>query len=509
MIHRLLSIIVLFVLISQSLYAQDSQPKFIQDSLETYIKAEQKLWQIPAIAVAIIKDGKVVKTIVSGVKDIKSNAPIDENSLFMIGSNSKAFTSILMATLAEEKQLSLKDPVKKWLPYFELKDAWLSKNVNVLDILSHRVGFETFQGDFLNFDNELSSEEIIRKFALIDPTHQYRDTWGYFNTGYTIAGEIIKASTNKTWAEQMREKIFIPLEMTHSLARSEEIKTASNTTLAHTIVDGELKIIPYGDIDATAPAGSISSSITDMSKWVIALLNDGTYKDAQIIPKKAIAETIYPRSIQGNSWHPFNKSQFSLYGLGWDLQDYEGYKLVMHTGGIHGYVTSVTTVPEKNLGIVILTNTDQNYFFEALKWDILDAYLDLPRHNYSKPYRGFYERAKAREKAEKNKRLEDVAKQNKPSVSLDSFVGRYKNNVYGTLNIKKIADNKLQIDFEHHKDLKVVLAHLENNEFYAVFNNPLYGESVFPFEVKGNDVLKFTLKLHPSVERTTYDFYKE
>ncbi|WP_298893704.1 serine hydrolase domain-containing protein [uncultured Psychroserpens sp.] len=507
--NRLQKITTLFVLLGYSLYSQDNQPQFIKDSLESYIKTEQKLWQIPAVAVAIIKDGKIVKTIVNGVKDIESNAPLDENSLFMIGSNSKAFTSILMATLAEEKLFSLKDPVKKWLPYFKLKDPWLTEKVNVLDILSHRVGFETFQGDFLNFDNELSSEDIIKKFALIEPTYDYRETWGYFNTGYTIAGEIIKASSNKTWAEQLRTKIFIPLEMNNSLALSEEIKSATNTTLAHTIVDGKLKIIPYGDIDATAPAGSISSSITDMSKWVIALLNNGTYNGAQVIPKRAIDQTIYPRSIQGNSWHPFNKSHFSLYGLGWDLQDYEGHKLIMHTGGIHGYVTSVTTVPEKNIGIVILTNTDQNYFFEALKWDILDAYLDLPRNNYSQLYRSFYERGKEREKTEKDLRLKEVAENNKPSVSLDRFEGSYKNEVYGMLSIKKVGEDELRIDFEHHKDLKVKLMHLKNNEFYAVFNNPLYGESVFPFVIENNNVVKFTLKLHPSVERTTYDFYKE
>ncbi|MCD2258313.1 serine hydrolase domain-containing protein [Psychroserpens luteolus] len=506
---RLQKITTLFVLLSYSLYSQDNQPQFIEDSLESYIKTEQKLWQIPGVAVAIIKDGKVVKTIVNGVKDIESNTPLDENSLFMIGSNSKAFTSILMATLAEEKLFSLKDPVKKWLPYFKLKDPWLTEKVNVLDILSHRVGFETFQGDFLNFDNELSSEDIIKKFALIEPTYDYRETWGYFNTGYTIAGEIIKASSNKTWAEQLRTKIFTPLEMNNTLALSEEIKLATNTTLAHTLVDGKLKIIPYGDIDATAPAGSISSSIADMSKWVIALLNNGVYNETQVIPQKAIAQTIYPRSIQGNSWHPFHKSHFSLYGLGWDLQDYEGHKLIMHTGGIHGYVTSVTNVPEKNIGIVILTNTDQNYFFEALKWDILDAYLDLPRNNYSKLYRSFYERGKNREKAEKDLRLKEVAENNKTSVSLDRFEGSYKNEVYGMLTIKKGGEDQLRIDFEHHKDLNVKLMHLKNNEFYAVFNNPLYGESVFPFVIEDNNVIKFTLKLHPSVERTTYDFYKE
>lgn len=483
-------------------------PSFIKDSLDSYVKKEQKLWKIPAVAVSIIKDGKIVKTFVNGIKDINTRDTINENTLFMIGSNSKAFTSTLVAMLAEEKVFSLKDPVKKWLPYFKLKDSWLTEKVDIVDVLSHRVGFETFQGDFLNFDNELTSEEIIKKFALIEPTNQYRETWGYFNTGYTIAGEIIKQATQKTWAEQLKNKIFMPLEMNNTLALSAEISQSKNKTLAHTIVDGKLQIIPYGDIDATAPAGSISSSISDMSKWVTTLLADGKYKGKQVISTKAIKDTRQPRTIQGNAWSPFNRSQFSLYGLGWDLQDYDGYKIIMHNGGIHGYVTSVTTIPEKKLGIVILTNTDQNYFFEALKWDIIDAYLGLPQRNYSKLYRAAFDREKLHEKVEKEKRLQQVAENNKPSISLKNFVGKYKNDVYGWLEIKKMNKNKLQINFQHHKDLKVTLSHLKDDKFYAVYNNPMYGESVFQFEIENNKVKKFTLKLHPSVEETTYDFYK-
>jgi len=502
-------IVVLLLVVNINLHAQENLPSFIKDSLENYIIKAQKEWQIPAIAVAIVKDGKLVKTILSGVKDVESNTLIDQNTLFMIGSNSKAFTATLMATLAEEGKLSLKDPVKKWLPYFKMKDDWLTEKVDIVDILSHRVGFETFQGDFLNFDNELSSKEIIQKFALIEPTNQYRDQWGYFNTGYTIAGEIIKAATNKTWEEQLKERLFLPLEMNNSLALSKDIKVAKNKTLAHTITNGNLTIIPYGDIDATAPAGSISSSIADMTKWVLTLLNGGKYNTKQVIPTNALINTVYPRSFQNISWHPYNKTNFSLYGLGWDLQDYEGYKLVMHTGGIHGYLSSVTTLPKKNLGIIILTNTDQNSLYEALKWEIIDAYLGLPRQNYSAIYKSFYDKGKANKKVKKEKLIKEVENKNKPSISLNKFLGRYANEVYGSLTISKKSKDTLQIDFEHHKNLTVKLMHLKNNKFYAVFNNPLYGESVFPFIVKDNKVVEFTLKLDPSVEVTTYTFYKQ
>jgi len=498
----------IFALSICNIQAQNDEPIFIKDSLEAYIKTQQHLWQIPAVAVAIIKDGKIVKTITSGVTDIKSNTLIDENTLFMIGSNTKAFTSILIASLAVEKVISLEDPVKKWIPYFKMSDPWLTEKVNVTDILSHRVGFGTFQGDFLNFDNNFTSEEIIKKFALIKPTYDYRETWGYFNTGYTIAGEIVKAATGKTWAEQIQERIFTPLKMKNSLPLSGQIGKAKNKTLAHTIVDDKLRIIPFGDIDATAPAGSISSSISDMSKWVMTLLADGKFNNKEVIPTKAIEETIYPRSIIGNGWHPFNRQQFSLYGFGWDLQDYDGNRMVMHTGGIHGFVTSVTTVPEENLGIIVLTNTDSNYFFEALKWDIVDAYLELPRQNYGKLFKKYYDRSKEREKEEKRSHQKEISENHKPSVSLSNFEGIYRNKVYGWLTIKELK-GKLHIDFQHHKDLKVRLSHLKENKFYAVYNSPIYGESVFPFEVENKKVKKFTLKLHPDVDPSEYEFYKE
>lgn len=490
-------------IVSTTLSAQEALPSFIKDSLDTYLQSQQKQWKIPALAVAIIKDGKVVKTYIKGVTDYESNTPIDEHTLFMIGSNSKAFTATLMATLAQEDAFSLKDPVVKWLPYFKLHDPWLTQKVDIVDVLSHRVGFETFQGDFLNFDNKLTSEQIIKKFALIEPTHQYRETWGYFNTGYTIAGEIIKSATGKTWAAQLQEKIFTPLDMQNSVALSKDILQSNNRTLAHTIIDGEAVVIDYGDIDATAPAGSISSSITDMSTWVTALLANGKYEEKQVIPAEAITATRTPRSIMGTARNPF-----SLYGLGWDIEAYEGNKLIMHTGGIHGYVTSVTMLPEKNLGIVILTNTDSNYLFEGLKYDILDAYLEKPIKKLSHLYYAYFKQNQANKKKQKEAWLATVAEKNKPSVSLSKFEGNYANEVYGWIKIKKIED-ELHIDFEHHKDLKVILKHTKDNEFLATFSNTLYGQSIFPFEVVDEKVTKFVLKLDPQVEQTTYDFYKQ
>ena len=241
---------------------------------------------------------------------------------------------------------------------------------------------------FLNFDNSLTSEEIIKKFSRIKPTYGFREKWGYFNTGYTIAGEIIEKATGKSWATQLQERIFNPLEMNRSLALSKDIHTATNRARAHSVRDNKPVEIPYGDIDATAPAGSISSSIADMSKWVITLLNNGIYKDKQVIPTRALKETKTPRSILGNADYPFY-----LYGLGWFIESRGEHTMVSHTGGIHGFVSSVTMIPDENLGVIILTNTDSNYLYEGLKHEIINEFLlegDEKRPKVLDTYYGFY-----------------------------------------------------------------------------------------------------------------------
>ncbi len=498
---------ILLFLVTIGLTAQDAPPKFIADSLDLYIEDAMKDWQIPGMAVAIIKDGKIEKIATYGVKDLKTNDPVDENSLFMIGSNTKAFTGILMATLATNGVFSLEDPIVKWLPNFKMKDEWIGKHLTIADGLSHRAGFQTFQGDFMVFDSDLTPNQIIEKYSKIEPVHSFRTTWGYFNTGYMLAGEVVKASTGKTWGQMIQDSIFTPLGMNNSLALSKEISNAKNATKAHTYENGKIIEIAYGDIDLVAPAGSISSSISDMATWVKVLLNNGVLDAQTVINPKAINATIQPYSIMGNGGHPFNTSHFALYGLGWDLMDYEGYKIIAHTGGIHGYVTSVTTVPEENLGVVVLTNTDANYFFEGLKWDIVDAYLGLKRNNYHKPYYGYFLASKKREKEQIEAWKAKAAENPETSVPLKKFAGTYKSEVYGSIQLSLEGDT-LNATFEHHPQLKASLAHIGEDEFMANYNHPLYGVSVFPFTTKDEKVESFVLKLPDFIEATTYDFVK-
>jgi CubicO group peptidase (beta-lactamase class C family) len=485
----------------------DSIPSFIRDSLDSYVNKALNDWQIPGVSVCIVKNGKVVVMKGYGVKELGTNDKVDENTLFMIGSNSKAFTATAIALLDAEKKLSLDDKVQKWLPDFKLYDPWVAKEANIRDLLCHRLGFETFQGDFMYFDSDLTTAEVREKMGKLKPMYGFRSKWGYTNCAFMTAGEIIPKVTGQSWADFVTERIFKPLGMNNSLALSKDIQTAGNKCSAHTVAEGVLKKIPYGHIDNLAPAGSISSSVNDMSKWVIMQLNNGKLDGKEIIPASAIAQTRTPHSILGNGGHMFNKSHFALYGLGWFLQEYAGRKIVEHTGGVNGFVTSVCLVPEEQLGIIVFTNTDANGFFEALRNEIEDAYLGLPYRNYSKLYRS-YQWADEEEKAKELKAVRDsIAMNPKPELPLTAYAGEYMHTVYGKMNIK-IETGKLIMRFEHHKGRYGTLEPLGGNRFFCIYNEALFGMKKLEFTVANKKVKSLTVRVADFVEFTPYEFVK-
>jgi CubicO group peptidase (beta-lactamase class C family) len=494
------------VFISCKAIAQDT-PSFIKDSLDNYVQKALTDWKIPSVAVCIVKDGKVVWMKGYGVKEIGSTDKVDENTLFMIGSNTKAFTATALAMLDADKKLSLDDKVQKWLPDFKLFDPWVAKEATVRDLLCHRLGFETFQGDFMYFDSDLSLEEVRQRFAKVKPLYSFRSRWGYTNAAFMTAGEVIPKVTGKTWAEFVHDSIFVPLGMNNSLVLSKEIETASNKASAHTLVNGEIKKVAYGRLENMAPAGAISSSANDLSHWVMMQLDNGKYNNKQIVPVSAIAQTRTPNSILGDGGVLFNKGHFALYGLGWFLQEYNGRKIVQHTGGVNGFVTSVTLIPEEKLGIVVLTNTDANSFYEALKWEIMDAYMSLPYRNYSNAYLAFQKQQDARTAKWLKEKKDTVAMNLKSSLPLQNFTGTYKHDIYGNMNIA-MQNGKLVAAFEHHKGRYAELEPLGGNRFLVTFNDPLYGVKVWPFTIESGKIKSVTVTVADFVEFTPYEFYK-
>lgn len=483
--------------------------KFIKDSLDIYINKALTNWRIPGVAVCIVKDGKIVLMKGYGIKELGLPGKVDQNTLFMIGSNTKAFTATALAMLQAEKKISLDEKVTKYIPEFKLENKPAGEMAIVKDLLSHRLGFRTFQGDFMFYNTNLSRHEVIDKLGKMKATYPFRTTWGYTNAAFLTAGEIIPRVTGKPWEVYLRENIFAPLGMTSTLALTAEMPKALNRTVPHTLVDGRLTAIPYCNIDGLAPAGAISSSAADMGKWVMALLDNGKVGNKQVIPAAAIAATRQPQDYVGTVNHLNGESGFQLYGLGWFIQDYNGRRLVMHDGGVSGYVSSVTLVPKEKLGIVILTNTDQNAFYEALRWDIIDVFFKNKDYHYNDTYLA-YNKVNTTAELAADKKLRDSTLLNlKPELSVNKYTGKYINELYGNLEITRgEAGNDLEIRFEHHPKMFARLQPLGGNRFYVTFSDPVFGKAIFPFTVKDGKVTGIRVKVADFVEYSPYDFKK-
>lgn len=501
--------ICLFILLftQASVYAQNvNRNRFITDSLDNLINRSLTNWRVPGAAVCIVKDGRIILRRGYGIKELGLATKVDENTLFMIGSNTKAFTATALAMLQAQGKLLLDDKVTKYVQDFKLDNKQAGDMATLRDLLSHRIGFGTFQGDFTYWTSDLSRKQVIEKMSHVKGLYPFRSRWGYTNAAFLTAGEAIESVTKKPWEQYIKETLLAPLGMSSTVALSKDLATSFNKSAAHTMIDGRLAAIKYPQIDNLAPAASMSSSANDMCKWLMALLDNGKVGNREVIPASAIKATRQPQILVGGG----EDGGFSAYGLGWFLQGYKGHRVVMHTGGVNGFVSSVTLVPDQNLGIVILTNTDQNNLIETLNYDIIDAYLKQPYRNHGDAAlteaKAGQQRTLQREKALRDSVLLNL----RPALAINDYTGKYNNDLYGNLTITKgELGNELEVRFEHHPKMFAKLQPLGGNRFFAVFSDAVFGRTVFPFTVQNNRVVGVQVKVADFIEYTPYEFKKK
>jgi len=501
------SIVLLFILIA-SLKKSNAQPSFIKDSLETYIQQGMKDWQVPGLSIVIVKDGKVVTMKGFGLRDINSTDSVDANTLFMIASNTKLFTGTALAQLEHRNKLSLNDKITKYFANFSLYDSISTKIVTIKDMLTHRLGTKTFQGDFTFFNGNISRNNVMYKMRYLNPSGVFRQDYGYCNSCFLTAGEIIQEVTKQPWEVYIYDSIVKPLNMTQTLTLGKGIAHVKNSAKAYTTTfTGKLNEVPYDNWDNLAPAASMVSNVNDLSHWLIMQLNNGKYNNQQIIPTAAILKTrdvAISTSSRKSTIYPMN---FRGYGLGIFAADYNGKQIYWHTGGASGMVSNVCFVPEENLGIAILTNNDNQNFFEALRYQILDAYLDVPYTNRSKQQLGNFLQAE-KKSIEEIDALKARLKNNTPSLSLSNYVGEYKNELYGKIIVEQ-KQNFLIINFKGHDNLTATVKYLDNNDWIIEYNNILYGIFPLQFDIDQNKVKGVTIKMNSFIELDDYKFTKQ
>ncbi|WP_020600400.1 serine hydrolase [Spirosoma panaciterrae] len=510
MLRYLFGIVFISCLVSRGF--SQSQPAFVTDSLDAYIKRGMADWQIPGLAVAIVKDGKVIVSKGYGVREVAGatsgkSEPVDENTLFFIASNTKLFTGTALAKLDDEKKLSLNDKVTRFLPDYKLYDPAATQLVTIRDVLSHRLGTKTFQGDFSFWNSNLSRAEVVRKMRLLKPEGQFRQDYGYCNSGFVTAGEVLSKVSGQTWEQYIDSNIIKPLGMTNTYLLTTGAENRPNMARPYTTSFGPLKRLPYDYIDNLAPAGSMVSCVKDLSKWLMMQLDSGRFEGKRILPWSVVQKTRDGNTILTTRKSGLFPTHVRTYGLGVLMTDYAGRQVYWHTGGAFGFVTNTCFVPEEKLAITILTNQDNQNFFEALRYQILDAYLGVP---YTDRSRFFLPgaQAEAKKQAEELQAMADrVAKKTKPALPLSAYTGSYRNPIYGTVTIRTEGDG-LKVAFEHHPNLTAKLDYMDDNTFRLTYSNQAYG--IFPakFTVKGNAVSGVALKASDFVEFDAYSFLK-
>jgi CubicO group peptidase (beta-lactamase class C family) len=406
--------------------------------IDEYASKAGRDWRVPGFAVAIVKDDRVVFAKGYGVRESGRAEPVDADTLFAIASNTKAFTAAALALLVDEGKLNWDDPVTKHLPGFQLSDPFVTRELTVRDLLSHRSGLATFGGDLLWYESAHSRAEILRRVRHLRPASSFRSRFGYQNILFLAAGEIIPAVTGKSWDEFVRERFFAPLRMARSNTSVKSFRPGDNVATPHNEFEGRVRVIRYGDVDGIGGAGAINSSAAEMAQWVRLQLGRGTYEGRKIFSPAASREMWTPQTIAGGiseSLEKFNPTQhFSLYGLGWQLSDYQGRKVVAHGGGLDGMTSRVALLPEENLGVVVLTNSE-TALSPALSYRIFDAFLGVPARDWSADYMARFKAGRA-EAAAAARKLEDArVRDTRPSLRLGAYAGTYTGAMYGDARV--------------------------------------------------------------------------
>jgi len=488
--------------------AQAQTPSFITDSLNNYINKGLKDWQIPGLSIVIVKDGQVIVQKGFGVKNIVTNEPVDENTLFMIASNTKLFTGTALAQLEYQKKLSIDDKITKFFPNYSLYDKEVTKMVTVRDFLAHRIGTKTFQGDFTFWNTSLTRQQVMDRMKLLKPSGTFRQDYGYCNSCYLTAGQIVEKVTGKAWEQYVADSIIAPLQMNNTYTISAGIGKRNNVASPYTTsFSDKLNLVPYDTWDNLGPAASIISNVKDLTNWLRFQLDSGKYNGKRIMPFAILQRTRDVNIITGSRKSGIYPIHFRGYGLGVFTADYNGRQIYWHTGGAGGMVSNVCFVPEERLGIAILTNNDNQGFFEALRYQVLDAYLGVPYVNRSLQQLNGFNQGQAEQlkevaawKARKGKAT--------PALPLSAYVGTYTNPIYGTVTITQKGE-ALNVRLNSHPNLNASLTYMDTDEWLLEYDNIEFGIFAIKFALAKNKVASVDIRTNDFVEYDAYTFVKK
>lgn len=412
------------------------------NDIDVRINKMLKEWDVPGLAIAIVKDDAVVHAKGYGVRTIGDTKPVDAKTMFAIGSVTKSFTAAALAVLVDENKLKWDDPVTKHLPEFQLFDPYSTRELTVRDLLSHRSGLE--RGDLLWYaGGEMSRDEIIRRLRFLKPSWSLRSKYGYQNICYLAAGQIIPRVAAKTWENFVGERFFKPLGMNDTVTTVQPLRYGENVATPHDLIDDTLTTVPWHNLDNISPAGAINSNVTDMVQWVRLQLGSKTVAGKRIVSQSALKEMHTPQTIlrrEGVMEKLYPDAHFLTYGLGWHLFDDRGRLVVEHGGAIDGMIAMVALVPEEKLGLVILCNRDGTRITYPLLYSILDSYLGGPPRDRNAEFLKIKAGLDKLDKDRKEKEQKVRVAGTQPTLALEMYAGKYTDDFYGSMFVAKDGD---------------------------------------------------------------------
>lgn len=481
--------------------------------LDELVQKTLKTFDVPGISVGIIKDGKTVYQKGFGVASLKTKNPMNEETLVGIASNSKGFTCTALAILADEGRLSFDDKVTKFLPDFQMYDPYVSKEITIKDLVTHRAGLGLGQGDLLFFPegNTLKTEDILHRVRYLKPENSFRNTLDYNNIMFIVAGEIIHKISGKTWAEFVEERILKPVGMLESYGSYNRAAKAGvkNIIDAHAPVDGKAVQIPHDWSETANAAGGIVSSVKDMSIWAEFLLNGFTTKDGKKLVSDQKIQQLWQiqQPITVALKNPYDTG-FMGYGMGWFISDVKGHKQIQHTGGLIGTVTQFTLIPDMKLGIIVLTNQQSGAAFNTITNTIKDAYLGLEDRNWLKTYGDRMSAYNKKIDEDKKKIFEKSAafsKAKNEQPKAEQFVGTYTDPWFGDVTVAQNGKN-YTIKCQNSPRLSGTLLPYSSNTFIAKWDDRSYDADAFLiFDYDENGTAQ-SLKIKPISEITDFSF---
>ncbi|MDP4826906.1 MAG: serine hydrolase [Flavobacteriales bacterium] len=455
----------LFVIISTAVSAVDFDKEV--KKLDAYYAQSLKDWNVPGMAICIVKDGKVALSKGYGVKDVNTKAPVTPNSLFAVASNTKAFTAAALGMLVEEGKISWDDKVQKYLPWFELYDPYVSANLTIRDLLCHRSGLETFSGDLIWYGSTHSRDEVLRRAKYLKQAYGFRSHFGYQNILFLAAGEIIPVVTGKSWEEFVRERILQPAGMNDAKLSVTEFRNGDDVALPHNEKNGANQTIDWVNWDNIAPAGALLASANDMGKWLMLQLAKGKVNGDTLWSDNTAWEMWKmhtPEDISGWRRRLMPSMTFNGYGLGWELSNLHGKQIVSHGGGYDGMISRSIMVPEEGWGIIIVTNNVSSLSY-AMGMETLDRLLGSKEKNdWGNRLLKSKKEAEIAEKEAAATAEEARVKDAKMSKSLSHYAGKYGGPMYGNMIIRVIGD-QLAFQFEQTPLFRGTLRHWHYDTF--------------------------------------------